>query len=355
MDNEKKIALAFAATGQYVQRAIPENRSLDISGREFWAWGKDNKYPEFLYMLYKESPTLQAVINGFVDYVLGNGIEGWEPSPGMELVDMVAKVVCDYAIYGVGYVNVIRDKSGREVEAYWMDARRVRTNEDNTVFFYSEDWSKSYGRVKTVVLPKYMEGATEASSVIMIKTPQSRETYPIPIWNSAVRAATTEVEISKYHLNEIVNNFAGSAIINFNNGVPTDEQKDEIEQAINDKFTGSENAGRFLLSFNDNKENQTTIARLATDNYADRYNSLEKTVRQSIFTAFRANPNLFGIPTENLGFSNEEYESAFELFNRTMVKPVQRMITRIFERIGKPVSITPFTLANNNTDNQVEA
>ena len=149
--------------------------------------------------------------------------------------------------------------------------------------------------------------------------------------------------------------FAGSAIINFNNGVPTDEQKDEIEQAINDKFTGSENAGRFLLSFNDNKENQTTIARLATDNYADRYNSLEKTVRQSIFTAFRANPNLFGIPTENLGFSNEEYESAFELFNRTMVKPVQRMITRIFERIGKPVSITQFTLANNNTDNQVEA
>ena len=51
MDNEKKIALSFAATGQYVQRAIPENRSLDISGREFWAWGKDNKYPEFLYTL----------------------------------------------------------------------------------------------------------------------------------------------------------------------------------------------------------------------------------------------------------------------------------------------------------------
>lgn len=355
MDNkDNKIQLAFAATNQYVAKAIPENKSVELRGFKFFAWGSDNKYPEFLYRLFLNSPTLQSIIQGITDYVMGNEITGNAPNPYEQLEDVLSKVISDYIIYGVGYINVVRNIQGRPQEFYWLDARKMRSNEDNTVFFMSEDWSKSYGRVKTVVLPKYVNNGVDASSVVMIKTPLSRSTYPTPLWNSAIKPATTECEISAFHLNEIVNNFAASAIINFNNGQPTDEQKDEIEKSINDKFTGSENAGRFLLSFNDNKDNQTTIARLSTDNYADRYNSLEKSVRQSLFTAFRANPNLFGIPTENLGFSNEEYESSFKLFNRTVVRPIQKTIVRELAKIGWNITIEPFTLENNIETNIAE-
>lgn len=349
-----KVNLAFAATNQYVQKAIPENVSKEINGKDFYAWGSDNKYPDFLYMLSNESATLQSVINGIVDYVMGNEVKGFRPNPKEELEDMVSKLIGDYIIYGIAYINVIRAKSGGIAEVYWLDSRKTRTNEDNTVFFYSEDWSKSYGRVKTIILPKYVDGGTDSSSVICIKTPTSRETYPTPIWHSAIKAATIECEIGKYHLNEIVNNFSASAVINFNNGVPEDEQKDEIEKAINEKFTGSENAGRFLLSFNDNKDNQTTIARLTTDNFAERYNSLEKNVRQTIFTAFRANPNLFGIPTENLGFSSEEYDSAFKLFNRTVIRPIQKMLVRTFDKLGLNMVIEPFSMDDNKEENVSE-
>lgn len=350
----KAVTLAFAATNQYVQRAIPENKSVELKGRDFFAWGGDNKYPDFLYGLFCESATLQSIINGIVDYVMGNKVKGFKPNPYEELEDVLSKLISDYLIYGCAYANIIKSMSGGIAEVYWLDARKMRTNEDNSVFFFSDDWSKSYGRVKTIILPKYVEGGVDSSSVIMLKNNTSRSTYPIPIWNGAIKAATIEVEIGKYHLSEIVNNFAASAIINFNNGTPEDEQKDEIERAINEKFTGSENAGRFLLSFNDNKDSQTTIARLSTDNYADRYNSLEKNVRQSIFTAFRANPNLFGIPTENLGFSQEEYEGAFKLFNRTMVRPIQMMFVRLFDKLGLQMTIEPFSIEDNKEENVEE-
>jgi len=83
------------------------------------------------------------------------------------------------------------------------------------------------------------------------------------------------------------------------------------------------------------------------ENFGERYEALSKHIRQQIFTAFRANPNLFGIPTENLGFSQEEYQSAFKLYNRTMVRPIQRKICDAFDYIfGQPgmLTITPFSL-----------
>lgn len=337
---DKKIALGFAATNIYDVEAIPQNTSVVINGRDFVAWGNDNKYPEFLSNLYQNCSTLSSIINGMTDFICGNEITVDKDEE--EIEDIIRNVSRDYLIYGVAYINVLKNVKNEVVKVKWIDTRAIRSNEDNTVFFYSEDWSKSYGRVKTIVLPKYTEDKAE-SSVLMIKD-YARDIYPTPIWGSAINAVTTEIEIGKYHLNEIVNNFSASAIINFNNGVPSDEDKDEIERMINDKFCSPENAGRFMLAFNDNRESAVTIERLGSDDFDKRYDAVAKKTRQEIFTAFRANPNLFGIPTENLGFSSEEYESSFKLFNRTNIRPIQKKIVRTFAKIGWNISITPFSL-----------
>ena len=145
--------------------------------------------------------------------------------------------------------------------------------------------------------------------------------------------------------------------MNFNNGQPSEEQVDEIEKNVEEKFTGAENAGRFLLSFNNGKDNATTVERLSTDDFDKRYDALAKKVQQQIFTAFGANPNLFGIPTENNGFSNEQYEESFRLYNRTRVRPIQRrLIDSIDKALGQMGSITvnPFTLDESNEDKNVQ-
>lgn len=351
---EKPIKLAFAATNRYDVEAIPQNVSKIISGRQFVAWGNDNRYPDFLYNMFMNCSTLSSIINGIVDFVAGNEIISSKPTGVKEdIEDVFRNVVRDYVIYGVAYVNILCNSANVPVAIQWLDARDMRTNDDCTVFFYSGDWSKSYGRVKTIVLPKYVEGGEAKSSVLMIRD-YANDIYPTPVWGSAINAVTTEIEISKYHLNEIVNNFSASAILNFNNGVPTDEDKDEIERMINEKFCGTENAGRFVLAFNNNKESAVTVERLGTDDFDKRYDAVAKKSRQDIFTAFRANPNLFGIPTENLGFSQEEYEGAFKLFNRTVVRPIQKKMVREFSKAGWDLTIAPFSLEDNNDEETVD-
>ena len=144
--------------------------------------------------------------------------------------------------------------------------------------------------------------------------------------------------------------------INFNNGVPSDEMKEEIERGVNEKFAGHTNAGRIAIAWNENKDSAVTITEPRVLDFGEKYKALASHVRQQIFTAFRANPNLFGIPTESLGFSQEEYESAFRLYNRTMVRPVQRQIVETYEYIyGKPgvLTIKPFSIEETTQETNV--
>ena len=249
---------------------------------------------------------------------------------------------------------------------HYIDISFLRSNKENTVFYYSENWNKG-GRKDVIVYPAFSpnldwnalsdeERSRHASSILYVKRSNKR-TYPVPCYAAAVKACEIERCIDDFHLNAINNGFTGSYIINFNNGVPDDKIKEEIEDSFNEKFSGHENAGRIGFSWNPNKESVTTIEKVDVVDFGEKYKSLESNSRQKIFTAFRANPNLFGIPTESLGFSSEEYESAFRLFNRTMIRPVQMMIADAYDKIyGQKgvLTIEPFSLDETTKEQEVK-
>lgn len=338
------IKLAFAGTNRYITDNTPQLKSK-ITNKDYVLWGNDNHYNQFLTKLYDESPTLSSVIRTMTDFVCGNEIKSNKQQS--EIEDIINNVVFDYLLYGVAYVNVLRNAFNQIVEVKWVDANFVRTNENCDVFFYSKEWSKTYGKVKTIAIPKFDEHNDAKSSILMIKT-NNRDIYSSPIYYSCINAILTETKISYFHLNEIENNFSASAIISFNNGTPSEEQLEEIEKKINDKFCGSENAGRFVLSFNQNKESAPSIERLNTDDFADRYSSLEKTIKQQIFSCFRINPNLCGYATENNGFNSEEYKDVFNIFNRTQIKPIQKKLVNLFTKLGYNIEIKPFSIDEEN-------
>ena len=107
-----------------------------------------------------------------------------------------------------------------------------------------------------------------------------------------------------------------------------------------------------MFSWNPDRVNATSITEPKVENFGDRYKALSQHSRQQIFTAFQANPNLFGIPTENNGFSNDEYAESFKLYNRTHIVPVQKMICDAYDFIyGQTdvLKITPFSLGEEDT------
>lgn len=346
----------FAAIDRRVVTNIVTPTEVTSPGREYVFWGKKNDYPDYLRALRKGAATLKSVIAGCVTFTVGDRVESDAPfeiegehymnreklTP-RRLVELVAN---DLFNFGGFAIEVIRSGFGAIVELYYVDYRYIRTNEDCTTFWYSEDWSKPFGRKrKDVRLAKFDPSASEVKDSLFYYKNTESQVYPECPFEGAIIAAELERAIDEYHWNSMNNGFMSDYIINMNNGIPTDEIKAEVEKHFTQKYTGFQNANRPLISWNMDREHQATVQELKSSDFADKYDALAKRSRQQIFTAFRANPNLFGIPTENLGFSSEEYESAFKLFNRTVIQPAQQTIISAIESIFPAgMRITPFTL-----------
>lgn len=349
---ENKIFLA--AIDKYTETNTVDAEEKKINGKDFISWGSDNKYPNFLWGLYNTCSTLQTIINGTGDYVCGDdircnitGFENAVNKKGETMSDIIQKIAIDYLVFGSFAVQVIRNINGGVAEVYWLDINKLRSDEKNEVFYYSEDWNKSYGRVKTLIYPKFKQGDSNPTSIFYFKGNKSRGVYGVPIWAAAVKNAQIENNITDFHYNEIDNNFMTSKLISFNNGQPSDEQKEEIERNLNEKFAGAKNAARVMISFSDSKENAPEVISLSTDDFAERYASLEKRNKEQIFCAFRATPVLFGLVTESNGFATSEYSDSYKLFNKTVVSPVQKAIKDTFDKIfgvKDSITIAPFTI-----------
>lgn len=365
MKSKERANVSFLAIDPYIETHIVSPKEKVTPGKDMVEWGTNNIYPEYLCELYDNVATLKSVIDGCVDYIAGDDvtIAPLRKSLGQfmnaqetTIAEQVRDIAQDYMMYGGFALQVIRGKDGKPSEIYYIDMRYLRMNKECNVFYYCEDWQRK-GKKNVIIYPKFRtdldwlvmtdeERNRHASSILFIKD-NRKQTYPSPRYAASVKPCEIERCIDDFHLNSINNGFTGSHIINFNNGRPTPEVMEEIEDNFNEKFAGHQNAGRIAFSWNDSKASATTIEQIQVHDFGEKYQSLEKAARQRIFTAFRANPNLFGIPTESLGFSSEEYESAFRLFNRTMIKPVQRKIADAYDKIyGQKgvITIVPFSM-----------
>ena len=326
------------------------------TGKPYLNYGNDNKFPNYLWELYLRSAVLQSIINGTADYTGGNGII-YSENPlvqrlkdnangdGETLEDVMKKITIDYLIFGGFALQVIYNKLGEINELYWLDFRNVRRDKEGEKVYYSEDWVRHSNDYLTYDI--FNPDKKKGTSVFYFKGHISRGVYPIPRYNGALSAIETSTEISKFHLNSILNNFSGNFIINFNNGQPSVDVQEEIERKIKDKFSGADNAGKFLLAFNDSKENGVTVERIQDDNFDKKYDALRESTFKEIFIAFRAIPQLFGYSLEGTGFNSQEFTQAFQLYNKTTVEPIQKDLKRTFDKIfgvDNSIEIIPFNL-----------
>ena len=370
--NSEKRHVSFAAIDQYVETNIvlPTEK---VTNRDFVEWGKGNNYPGYLLDLYNNVTTLRSIINGNIDFITGDDVsilplgerfaDGIMNTRGDLITDIVRDLAKDYNLYGGFALQIIRDHNGDVAEIYYIDMRYLRSNKENDVFYYNEHWEKG-GRTDVIKYPKFMnnlnwasmtdeERDRHASSILFVKNVHT-QVYPAPMYAASIKACEIERCIDDYHLNAIENGFTSSMIINFNNGDPGDDIKEEIEDDFNEKFSGHQNAGRIMFCWNRDRTSATTITEPKVEDFGNRYHALSTHSRQQIFSAFRAQPLLFGLTSDvNTGFSTEEFEQSFKLYNRTQIRPVQRMIADAFDRIYSAkgvLSIKPFSLESDTEE-----
>lgn len=305
------------------------------SRRGFIEYGKDNKYPYYLYTLFNNSPLFSSIVTTMVDYIMGDGIEvnnlpKYINRKNETIQDLIKKILYDYCIYGGFAFQIVRNKLHDIASLCYVDFRHVRINEDETEIYYSNfEKNKKTGNI--IKYPKYIMGAKQENSIYYYKGVLTKGHYPLPMYIGAVKSIEITTQITDYHLNQILNSFSPAVVVNMNNGIVDEATMQEIEEKFSEKFLGV-NGSKIVLSFNDTQEHATTIEKMTDDNYDQKYQTLTTQTQTDIYTAFRINPILVGTNTTT-GFNKQEFSEAFTLYNKTVIKPIQVIFEDIFNNL----------------------
>lgn len=349
-----KTGLKFADINPYIDVNIRSPKENINSNKKWVNWGDSNDYPQYLDELYHSVPSLKSVVDCVCNFVLGNSIncnidftKCTTDVDNFMIETLIENMVKSYCIYGGILLEIHRNVIGKINGLFVLDMKNVRINKEKDTFYYTPDFSsKVYiSKSNVVELPKYNEYENNRIAVLYFNNNGfSTNVYPAPIYESAIKSCEIEKSIDDFHLNAIKNGFVSSAIFNMNNGVPNAEDQDEIAAAIEEKFSGENNAGRIMVSFNDDADHKMEVETIDPTDFSERYNTLAERCRQQIFMAWRVTPNILGVPTETTGFNSQEYSSAYKIFEKNVVVPTQKIITRILKKIGVEINIEKYSI-----------
>jgi hypothetical protein len=215
--------------------------------------------------------------------------------------------------------------------------RVAKANEDGDVggYYYAKDWQKVRGKHKPTFYPAF-GSSKEPTEILFIKPYRSGYYYYAPVdYQGGLPYAELEQEVARYHINNIKNGLSPSMLINFNNGVPSDEDQVAMERKINQKFSGASNAGRLILAFNDNADSQASIEPVQLSDAHSQYQFLADEAMRKLMVSHRVtSPMLLGIKdSSGLGNNADELKTASLLFDNTVIRPIQELYLDAIEQI----------------------
>jgi hypothetical protein len=216
-----------------------------------------------------------------------------------------------------------------------LRAEKCNEKGDIEAYYYWKDWSKIRPSDKPLRIPAFGT-SKESIEILYVKPYRSGYYYYSPVdYQGGLQYAELEEEVSNFHLNNILNGMSPSMLINFNNGTPNAEERRLIEQRIYNKFSGSSNAGKFILAFNDNAESAASIEPVQLSDAHNQYQFLSEESTKKIMVAHRVvSPMLLGIKDNSgLGNNAEELKTASTLMDNTVIRPFQHLLIDAFDKI----------------------
>jgi hypothetical protein len=332
---------------------------VERSNQEWVSFGEDNLYPNYLLQLFLGSAINGALVKSIGAMIYGEGLGATNVDENEETKesylrltellynsddDVLKDLALDLKLFGGCYVNVIWSRDRTKISKLnHIPAQYVRSGKmiDGEVhnYYYSADWSKSR---KNEYKPRAYaafntDDRTQASQILMIRDKNPALFYGFaPDYVAATDWIQMELEIAQFHLSNITSGMTPSMHVGFSNGIPSEEERRTIERQLNAKFSGSGNAGKILLTFNDGKETAPIIEPIQMNDAQSAWEGMSKQAVSQILAGHRVtSPILFGIRAEGGGLGNnaDELRDAYSLFNNTVVIPFQNTLVKGLEKI----------------------
>ena len=323
---------------EFADSMIPTMK--EVYGKEYIPFGANNDYPQYLRMLYDKSAKHNAIINGKVVYIAGNGLDSEDERAKQFLTkanevqtwdQLTRQLTLDIENFGGCYVQCIPTLAGG-YNYYHISYDKIRTNEDNSRFFYRSDWTKTWrGENPISDYPAFYNGIKETSIYFFKEYRCGKEPYPLPSWVACCNWIESDVEISKHTLTNAMTGFSASKMITFVNGEPTDENKKKaIERRLLNAFTGAEGK-KVMVSYVNGADKKPIIDDLGeSDLTKEDFSNIDNLITNNIFSGHNiTHPLLFGIQQEGKLGNATELKTAYEIFKNTYVNYKQSQLCEI--------------------------
>jgi len=321
----------------------------EVRNKDYILYGDDNMYFQYLIDRYNGSPTNNAIINGISEMIFGKGLDATDSNrkpneyAQMKVLftdDCVRKLVYDFYLMGQCAIQVIYSQDRTkiaELEHIPVETLRAEKSVDGEIeaYYYANDWTKVKQNTELKRIPAFGK-SKESLEIMYIKPYRAGFFYYSPVsYQGGLQYAELEEEVSNYHLSNVLNGLSPSMLIQFNNGVPNEEERELIEQRIYQKFSGSSNSGKFILAFNDNPEQAATMEPVQLSDAHNQYEFLSTESTKKIMVSHRVvSPMLLGIKDQTgLGNNADELKTASILMDNTVIRPFQTLLINHFEKI----------------------
>ena len=318
----------------YTSPIIEESKNKD-----FVQYGTDNNYFQYLIDRYLYSNTNHAIITGVTNMIYGKGIAATDsnrkPDQYAQMMsiikgDCLKKVALERKLLGMASMQVIYGKGKvTRVDHFPMQTLRAEKCNDKgeiEAWYYHHDWSKYRNGDVLKRIPAFGFGNGNEVEIYVIKPYVSGYHYYTPIdYSGALPYAKLEEEIADYLINDVMNGFSGTKVINFNNNIPPEEKRQEIANDVKRKLTGAK-GDKVIVSFNASQENKTTVDDIPLNDAPAHYEYLSTECFEKLIVGHRVtSPMLLGIRDTGGGLSNnaDEIETATRLFDNIVIRPYQ--------------------------------
>jgi hypothetical protein len=312
-------------------------------GEGYIQYGDRNDYPNYLVDLFNKSAKHNAIIKSKVHYISANGWKGSEAAePFIEKVnrmeslnDLTRKVSLDAELFGGYYLEIIFSSTGQLSEIWHCDYTKVRTNKDNTQFWYKEDWNDRIEKAQ--VYPAFNPANPFGKQILYVKEYRpNMGFYSLPGYFGALNYIESDIEISKHVLGNAQTGFSASKLITLPNGDPSDEEKRNIEKRFTNRFSGSDGK-KFILAFVTDSARKPIVDDLGTSDITkEDFGRVDSLIQTNIFSGHQiTTPSIFGIAEAGKLGSRSEMRDGYEIFKNTYVNSKQMHLESVFNMLFK--------------------
>lgn len=356
MNNEKNYML------NYFTQAADISLDEKVTKKEWVEFGDNNLFPSELIEINVKSSKNYSILRNLSNMIIGNGFKATSPE-AIEFIenkycketlnDILENIALDFIISGSFALNIIWSRDGNSISKIkYIPFQKVRVakpieddidvDESIESYFICDDWSNIRKNKPVAISGFNPSDTTERNQLLYVKrnTP-GMDFYTLPHYIGALNWVRLDYFVSEYHLNNALNGYHPSMLINISTGIPSVEEQRMVKDKMDKMFKGTASAGKVIMTFSEGKDTQPMVQPLDLSDNDKKFVEIDNMILDNLLIANNiTNPMLVGIKTPGQLGGSDQLVDSFNLLNINLINSFQIIIEKNINELAYYSGVT---------------